>query len=84
MQILLDDDRYARLERAATREGRTMASIVHDAIDAQVGSKDEDRRRSAFRELLEEPLPAEPEPDWQLVKEEMLDARGRLSSEGPT
>lgn len=61
-----------------------MASIVHDAIDAQVGSKDEDRRRAAFRELLEEPLPAEPEPDWQLVKEEMLDARGPLSSEGPT
>jgi len=82
MQILVDDDRYARLERAASKEGRTVAAIVREAIDARVGSEDQGRRSAAFRELLEEPMPAEHEPDWELVKNEMLDAAGRLPSEG--
>ncbi len=83
MQILLDDGRYARLERAASKEGRTVAAIVREAIDARVGSEDHGRRRTAFRELLEEQMPAEHEPDWELVKNEMLDAAGRPSSEEP-
>lgn len=72
-----------RLERAASREGRTVAAIVREAIDAWVGSEDQGRRSAAIRELLEEPMPAEHEPDWELVKNEMLDAAGRPSSEGP-
>lgn len=83
MQILLDDDRHARLERIASKEGRTVAAIVREAIDARVGSEDQARRSAAIRELLEEPMPAEHEPDWELSKNEMLDAAGRLPDEGP-
>lgn len=83
MQILLDDDRHARLERIASKEGRTVAAIVREAIDARVGSEDQGRRSAAMRELLQEPMPAEHEPDWEVSKNEMLDAMGGLPNEGP-
>jgi predicted transcriptional regulator len=79
MQILLDDERHARLEQAARESGRSVAAVIRDAIDAKLASDDAARRRRGAAEwLLAQPLPEEPEPDWAITKAEMRDGFGAL------
>lgn len=77
-QILLDEQRYAQLERRATASGCSVAAVIRDAIDEKLASDpDAVRRREAGRRLLAAPAPdQEREPDWDLVKREMRDGRG--------
>lgn len=69
-QILLDDDRYARLERRAAQTGNSVAAIIRDAIDAKLSDPaGSSRRREAARALLEAERPTySHEPDWAAVK----------------
>jgi Ribbon-helix-helix protein, copG family len=70
MQILLDEDRYRRLEAMASESGRSVASVIRDAIDAQFGDDEMvRRRREAGRRFLSAPYPPDdgPEPDWEGV-----------------
>lgn len=72
MQILLDDERYQRLEREAAASGRSVASLVRDAIDARF-SVDMARRAAAGRRLVAEfSAGAGQEPDWSTSKEALL------------
>lgn len=72
------------LKREAERTGAPVGAIVRAAIDEKLTGAEVERRRSeAARRLLAAPRPQGREPDWALVKEEMLDARGHLPSEGP-
>jgi hypothetical protein len=75
-QILLDDERYQRLERQAAESGRSVASIIREAIDDKLADEPSAaRRREAGRALLEAPIPPyDREPDWSTVKD---DLRGR-------
>lgn len=76
-QVLLDDDRYARLELTARASGRSVGAVIRDAIDAKFARDDlSQRRRGAADLLLAQPLPLDPEPDWAVVKAEMLDGFG--------
>lgn len=76
-QILLDEERYARLERAAQASGRSVAAVIRDAIDAKLADDEATRRRhEAANWLLAQPLPADDEPDWAVLKAEMLDDFG--------
>ncbi|MBB4661192.1 CopG family transcriptional regulator [Conexibacter arvalis] len=76
-QILLDEERYARLEQAAQASGRSVAAVIRDAIDAKL-ARDETagRRREAVDWLLAQPAPLDPEPEWAVLKAEMLDGFG--------
>lgn len=77
-QILLDDERYARLEKQAAESGRSVGAIIREAIDARLGQDDEARRRAeAAERLLAEPLPSGREPDWHEVKHLLDDERHR-------
>jgi Ribbon-helix-helix protein, copG family len=70
MQILLDEDRYRRLEELASESGRSVASVIRDAIDAKFGDDEMARRRlEAGRRFLSAPYPPGdgPEPDWEGV-----------------
>jgi predicted DNA-binding protein len=71
-QILLDEERYRRLEERASQTGRSVASLIRDAIDAQLeGDEVARRRREAARALLAEPMPTgyDREPDWEEVED---------------
>jgi len=75
-QLLLDDERHRRLEEEARRTGRSIASLVREAIDAryQLAEQTAGRQRAAGV-LLDAPRPAGREPDWAEVERELLDSR---------
>ncbi|MBZ2194986.1 hypothetical protein [Occultella gossypii] len=81
MQILLDEDRYARLEREATASGRSVASIVRDAIDSHFASGAGIRAEAGRRLVAEfDTSGTGREPDWAESKaalEDDLDVRDR-------
>lgn len=72
-QILLDEERYERLERRAAESGRSVAAIIREAIDHTLGFDDEvaRRTRAGAAVLAAEPMPVE---DWPALKADMLDS----------
>jgi transposase len=74
-QLLLDDERHRRLEEEARRTGRSIASLVREAIDTryELARQGAGRRRAAAV-LLDAPRPNDPEPDWAEVERELLDS----------
>ncbi len=79
LQVLLPPERFADLEAEAQRSGTSIGAIVREAIEARLGDDETAARRAAaFHALLEEPLPEGLEPDWEVVKAQMLDSSGRL------
>lgn len=79
-QILLDEERHRRLEEEASQSGRSVASIIREAIDLRLGQTGRAQRRlEAGRRLLASPSPAvdDHEPDWEEVKSDLYDARWR-------
>lgn len=76
-QLLLDEERYSRLDRRARTTGRSVAAVIREAIDGQLGAGAEaTARREAGDWLLSQPAPGPPEPDWAESKRSMLDAAG--------
>ena len=74
-QLLLDDERHRRLEEEARRTGRSIASLVREAIDARYElTRQSAGRREAAAMLLEAPRPSDPEPDWAEVERDLLDS----------
>jgi hypothetical protein len=62
LQVLIDEDRWSRLEREANRRGVPVAVLVREAIDERFPGG-VDRRRAALQAILDaEPMPV-PEPD---------------------
>lgn len=88
LQLLLDQERYARVEAEARRSGRSVAAVIREAIDFRfdVDLRAEQRSAAARRllELTAEPDPG-PEPNWAETKaameQEMIDTYDRLHSE---
>ena len=63
VQLLLDEERYERLEAAAQRSGRSVAAVIRDAIDQIPSEKDWPRRREALLAILAaEPMPVPEDP----------------------
>ncbi len=71
-QILLSPEQLARLKRIAARDGRSVGSVIRDAVDAFVGSEPGSRAR-ALGSILAMGAPID---DWAVMKEEIL--RGQL------
>lgn len=70
VQLLLDPARYERLERAATRSGSSVASVIRDAIDRMLPEEGIDPE-AAGRILLE--APAMKVEDWEEMKKHLID-----------
>jgi predicted DNA-binding protein len=71
-QILLDEERYRKLEARAAESGRSVASLIRDAIDIVLAEDEKARRRlEAGRRFLSAPYPPGdgPEPDWDEIDE---------------
>lgn len=60
LQILLDDERHARITAVARERGVSVATVVREAIDRGVPNPSDDRR-AAGRRLLAAPDMAVPE-----------------------
>lgn len=64
LQLLLDRERFARVEAEAARSGRSVAAVIREAIDWRF-SRDPGGRAAAGARLLDSSSHAdEPEPDW--------------------
>lgn len=74
LQVLLDDDRYRRLETEAVRRQVSVALIVREAIDLAIPASSAGRRAAGDRILaaatMETPDPAE-------LRAELEDLRAR-------
>ena len=72
--MLLDEERYARVEAIARRERRSVASVIREAIDAHT-SASPDRRAAAWARILDaDPMPVPSPAD---LHAELEDLRGR-------
>lgn len=74
LQILLDEERHARIRSVARERGVSVATVVREAIDRGVASPS-DRRQTAGRRLLDAPDMAVPDPG--ALKDELDALRGR-------
>jgi hypothetical protein len=74
LQILLDDERHARIKAVARERGVSVATVVREAIDRGVADPS-DRRRAAGRRLLAAPDMAVPAPSG--LKDELDALRAR-------
>lgn len=70
VQILLDDRRYAVLEREAARRRVSVAALIRAAIDRTYAGVDANRRAAGEGLLSAAPMPVE---DWETMKAAMLD-----------
>lgn len=76
VQILLDRDRYRKLESAARRRGTSVAAVVREAID-HLPDDDWERRRAAIAAVLAaDPMPVPDDP--RDLRRELDEARGRV------
>jgi predicted transcriptional regulator len=71
LQLLLDDERYERVQALARQRGTSVATVIREAIDR--GLPATQRRRSAAARRI---LAAEPMPVADLLAE-LDDLRGR-------
>jgi len=67
-QVLLSRDQLARLRRIAGREGRSLGSVIRDAVDAYTIAPADDRGAAIDRLCaLDAPVA-----DWETMKAEIL------------
>jgi len=71
LQILVSTDQRRRLEREAQRRGTSVASVIRDAVDAQLGGVSDEDRRAALEEIRAMRAPfLTPEEINRIVEEE--------------
>jgi hypothetical protein len=77
LQLLLDQHRYAMVEREARASGRSVAAVIREAIDLRFNDGGSERAAAAslLLDLTREPVGVEP--DWALTKAE-LEAAGEI------
>lgn len=76
LQVLVDDERYLLLSRESERIGAPIGELVRRAIDREFSQGGHGaEREAAGRALLAMPPPADGvEPEWEIQKQELLDA----------
>ncbi len=73
LQVLLDEERYARLAGRASDRGTSIATLVREAIDSRFPAVDPDKRLAAARILAADPMPVPDDPDG--LKSEIAQTR---------
>jgi hypothetical protein len=73
VQLLLDNDRYAALEREAQQSGRSVAAVIRVAIDEMLDHGAAGRRAAARRFLASRDPDDAPAVDWAVEKRAIED-----------
>lgn len=68
LQILIDEDRYARLERRAREHRTSVATVVREALDLAYPATDHERWTAVDRLLDAEPIDVA---DWDELSAEI-------------
>lgn len=76
LQVLLDEERWERLQARSSASGASIGAIVRSAIDEALPAAVPAAEEAAAQLLSAEPTPVG---DWSDVKRELLDARGGAS-----
>jgi predicted DNA-binding protein len=63
-QVLLSPEQLARLKRIAARDGKSVGSVIREAVDSFVEAEP-DRRQRALEALLAMNAPVD---DWEVMK----------------
>ncbi|HTE84143.1 MAG TPA: ribbon-helix-helix protein, CopG family [Dehalococcoidia bacterium] len=74
-QILLDDERFHKVEREAGRRGISIAAVIREAID-RLPSREAERRAAALAFLAAEPMEVPDDPAD--LRRELDEAHDRL------
>jgi hypothetical protein len=75
LQLLLDEERYSRLSAESRESGRSIASLIREAIDTRWDA-DAARHQAAAQRVLDwvtPPTPGEREEDWDEIKRAIED-----------
>ena len=67
-QVLLAPEQVARLKRIAERDGRSVGSVIREAVDSFVDAEP-DRRQRALARLLAMEAPVD---DWEVMKAQIM------------
>jgi predicted DNA-binding protein len=67
-QVLLSPEQLARLKRIAERDGRSVGSVIREAVDSFVEAEP-DKRQRALRRMLAMNAPVD---DWEVMKAQIL------------
>lgn len=67
-QVLLSPEQLARLKRIAARDGRSVGSVIRDAVDSFVEAAPDSRER-ALRSIMSMNAPVD---DWEVMKEQIM------------
>ena len=74
LQVLIDEERWARLEAEARRRNVAVSTLVREAIDERYPGRDEERRAALRALLAAEPMPV---PEVDDLRRELDEIRGR-------
>jgi len=67
-QVLLSPEQLARLKRIAARDGRSVGSVIREAVDSFVEAAPDSRER-ALRSIMSMNAPVD---DWEVMKDQIL------------
>ncbi len=70
-QVLLSPEQLARLKRIAARDGRSVGSVIREAVDSFVEAEP-DRRQRALERLFALNAPVD---DWEVMKAQILESQ---------
>jgi predicted DNA-binding protein len=70
-QVLLSPEQLARLKRIAARDGRSVGSVIREAVDSFVEAEP-DRRQRALERLFALNAPVD---DWEVMKQQILESQ---------
>ena len=75
VEVLFEPSEYRTLEDAAHREGKSVGSMVREAVAKYVTDSDRARRKQALDWILAQDF--SDLPPWEELKEEMAEAEAR-------
>lgn len=70
-QVLLSPEQLARLKRIAARDGRSVGSVIREAVDSFVEAEP-DRRQRALQRLFAMDAPVD---DWPVMKAQIMEGQ---------
>jgi len=70
-QVLLSPEQLSRLKRIAARDGRSVGSVIREAVDSFVEAAPDSRER-ALRSIMSMNAPVD---DWEVMKEQIMKSK---------